>query len=481
MGIGLAAIQFIPTSQVTHYSVAKYRADWLGTGGGLYWQSLVSLVLPDHYHLFDLTQFKGPGDISFLYLYGSLAGLGLVIYCLLTRRDRYVSLLAIMMLFGGLWMLGDKTPIWRLLYPMLPDSVRIGLHPEYTYCNFTLPFAGLAALGLDGLRILERIRKPDLARWGIALVIAVDLFVVGSGRPMNCSYVMTEPGLTRESFDGSSDLLQTLRGIVNRDFPPARIDTMEASINWAECATLTRVPAANGSSPLALENVVRLQMMALRHPGVRWGWYYQVEDPDSPVLDIMNVKYLLVSSKAAEMLKTRPRFRHVASLPGNELFENLTVLPRYFLVSDVRQASDAESERLIRSGQIQLSQTALTEQDVHYSPCASKNGGVRTLAYEPNALELETDTACESFLVLSEAYYPGWNVWIDGRASEIHRTNLAFRGMVVPGGKHRIRMQFQPAIFNLSRLISAVTLALVAGMGFLGSRTIFPGRTDAGS
>src|SRR4051794_21178008 len=62
MGIGLAAIQFIPTSQVTHYSVAKYRSDWLGTGGGLYWQSLVSLVVPDYYHLFDLTQFKGPGD-----------------------------------------------------------------------------------------------------------------------------------------------------------------------------------------------------------------------------------------------------------------------------------------------------------------------------------------------------------------------------------------------------------------------------------
>ena len=109
---------------------------------------------------------------------------------------------------------------------------------------------------------------------------------------------------------------RNLRKTVNRDFPPARIDTMDASINWAECATLTRVPAANGSSPLGPEDVVRVEMLALMHPGVRWGWYYQVENPDSPALDIMNVKYLLASAKAGELLKNNPRYRLVATFPG---------------------------------------------------------------------------------------------------------------------------------------------------------------------
>ncbi len=39
LGILLAAVPFIPTAQLTELSVAKYRADYLGTGGGLYWQS----------------------------------------------------------------------------------------------------------------------------------------------------------------------------------------------------------------------------------------------------------------------------------------------------------------------------------------------------------------------------------------------------------------------------------------------------------
>ena len=468
LGIGLAAIQFIPTSQVTRYSVAQYRSDWLGSGGGLYWQSFVSLVLPNYYHLFDLAQFKGPGDISFLYLYGSLAGLVLVIYCLLMRRDSYVSILALMMFFGAFWMLGDKTPIWRLLYPLLPVSVKIGIHPEYTYCNFTLPFASLAALGLD------RLQLKDIFRWTIALLIAADLFLVGSGRPMNCSSVLEEAGLTRDAFDGSTDLLQTLRTIVNRDNPPARIDTMDASINWAEGATLTRVPAANGSSPLALENIVRLQMLALNKPGVRWGWYYQVENPDSPVLDVMGVKYLLVTAKAAEILKTRPRYKHVVSLPGYELFENLSVLPRFFLTDDIRMAKDREMEGLIASGQVDLHRTALLSgPDLDIWRSARPQGWAHVVQYQPDHLELEVKSVGPMFLVTSEAYYPGWRAWIDDKPAEIYRTNVAFRGMRVPDGAHRIRMEFHPVIFDISRAVSGVTLALVAAMLFFRKRTIF--------
>src|SRR3984957_791248 len=174
LGIGLAAVQFIPTFQLTQNSVAKYRAGWLGTGGGLYWQSLVSLLVPDHYNQFDMARFKGPGDPSFLYLYCSLAGLLLAVFALATVRKRSTALLASMTAFGLLWMLGENTPIWRALYPLLPVAVRIGIHPEYTYCIFCFGVAGLAAIGLQALPLKET------WRFGIGVLIAVDLFVAGS-------------------------------------------------------------------------------------------------------------------------------------------------------------------------------------------------------------------------------------------------------------------------------------------------------------
>ncbi len=213
LGILLAAAPFIPTTQLTELSVAKYRADWLGSGGGLYWQSLVSLVAPNHYNIFDIGRFNGPGDPTFLYLYSSIAGLLLAIFALVfavvTRRNRTTALFALLLAFAMFWMLGDKTLVWRALFPLLPEKVRIGIHPEYTYSIFSLAIAGLAAIGLDSIRI------PNLARWAIGIIIAVDLFLVGSGRPMNSSVVAQDPGVTRNAFDGNSFLLErgpALRG-----------------------------------------------------------------------------------------------------------------------------------------------------------------------------------------------------------------------------------------------------------------------------
>ena len=72
-------------------------------------------------------------------------------------------------------MLGDKTVVWRWFYPLLPEKVRVGIHPEYTYCIFSLAIAGLAAVGLN-----EALRVSNVVRWAISIVIAVDLFWVGS-------------------------------------------------------------------------------------------------------------------------------------------------------------------------------------------------------------------------------------------------------------------------------------------------------------
>ena len=65
---------------------------------------------------------------------------------------------------------------------------------------------------------------------------------------------------------------------------------------------------------------------------IRWGWNYPLEKLDSPVLDLMNVRYIIAGRADAARVAAVRKFRHVASLPGNELFENTSVLPRYFLV-----------------------------------------------------------------------------------------------------------------------------------------------------
>jgi hypothetical protein len=459
LGILLAAVQFIPTAQLTQHSVARYRTDWLGTGGGLYWQSLVSFVLPNHYGIFDMKGFHGPGDSTFLYQYCSIAGLLLALFALATRRNRHVTLLSAMALFGLFWMLGDKTPIWRWMYPLLPEKIRIGIHPEYTYCILTLAVAGLAALGLESLRVKEGVR------WAIGIAIAADLFLTGSGRPMNLMSVELEPGVTRYAFDGNRRLLETVRGYANRQTPPARIDTAEASMLWSVCSPITLVPAAGGVSPLALENIIQLRL--LLHPGARWGWYYPVEKLDSPVLDLLNVRYLIAGGEAAARAAALAKFRHLAGFPGIELFENLSAMPRFFVVHQVRRvASIDEARTAVGRGDVDLRRCALTEEAMELGPGQGTEEEVRVLSYRSSALELTVRSHGTGLLVLSESDYPGWNAWLDEKPVAIHRVDIAFRGVVVPDGEHRVRMAFQPAILPISLGISLATGLLLVFLAF---------------
>jgi hypothetical protein len=465
LGIALASIQFIPTVQLSQHSVAKYRAGWLGTGGGLYWQSLVSLLLPDHYNIFDMRRFHGPGEITFLYLYCSIAGLSLALIAPFLRRTRYVALLGIMLFVGMFWMLGDKTALWRLIYPRLPETVRIGIHPEYTYCIFTLALAGLAAMGLDALRI------SDGLRWLIGIVIAVDLFLVGSGRPMNCASLKEDPVVTRQSFEGSASLLSEVRRYVDQSYPPWRIDTVDASINWATGAPITGVPDANGVSPLALENIIQLRLFL--HDGYRWGWYYPVAKVDSPVLDLMNVKYLITRPQGAAGLWSNPRYRHLRSLAGYELFENLRVMPRFFLVREIKPAASlAEARSLVDSGTIDFRRTAITDQAIVLpagnTSQAIDTDEVKVSRYQPDSLELSIRNSAPAFLVLSENYYPGWKAWLDQTPAAIYRTDIAFRGVAVPPGEHVVRMEFHPVILPVSAAISLGTAMLLLVLAYRG-------------
>jgi len=279
---------------------------------------------------------------------------------------------------------------------------------------------------------------------------------------MNSISVRQDPGVTRQAFDGSVRLLSEVRRYVNQDYPPSRIDTVDASLAWATTAPLTRIPTATGITPMAPENAIQLRLFL--HDGNRAGWYYPVENLDSPVLDLMNARYLIARAKGAERLRSHPRFRHVASLPGNELFENLSVMPRFFLVRQVKPATSlAEARSLIQKGEIDFRRTAIVDREIAPFPPGDSGGTdeIKVLAYQPASLELSIRTSAPAFFVLSETYYPGWKAWLDGTPAPIYPTNIAFRGLVVPPGNHDVRMEFRPTILATSIGVSSFTATLL--------------------
>lgn len=445
----LAAIQLLPSIQLNFHSIAQYRPEWRASGGGIPLQALVSLVAPNHYGIFDLATYSGPWEPTFLYLYSSLAGFALAVATALAWRRREAPLFALVGLAMGLAMLGDQTPIGRAAYRAMPPAIRAGIQPEFLMPNFTLSLAVLAGLGTGWF-----LKRPVVA-WLAVAAIAVDLTAAGSGRPMNTASVAVEPGVTRTAFQGSEELLAKLRLLVNQAKPPYRLDVIDDTPHWGTTAPLTRLPTGTGYDPMAPARAIRLRLAFAR--GERWGATYPVEDLASPALDLASIRYLLSRTPIEESRLAAARFRHVADLPGRSVYENLEALPRFYLAGRVRPAASLEeAARAVRDPSLDPRETAVVEglREV----AGGADGRVTVVWYQENGFELEVETPRPAYLVTSETHYPGWKAWVDGREARLYYTNVAFRGLPVPAGRHRVVMRFEPAIVGVGAAVSALSL-----------------------
>ncbi len=451
--LALAAVQFIPTIELTRNSVAKYRADWLKSGGGIKPGALFSLIVPNYWSVFDLSKFHGPSDPTFLYLYSSLLGLALALAAMCWKPGRWTRAFTFVTLATTIWMLGDATPIGRTIFQSLPAGVRIGIHPEYAFCVFSLGLAVLAGYGAD--RFLRGTRLQILA----GVVIAVDLLAVSSGRPFNISSVVAEPGITHDSADGNRYLITRLRALTNTAYPPYRIDTADVTFGWSSTATLTGIPTANGCDPLAPERIIQVRLSF--SPGERWGTCYQVVNPSSPVLGLTNARYLLSRTAVSDSF-----FQLVEEIGAYKIYENTRTLPRFFYANRVRRANSlAEAAKALHAADFNPSEFAVVEPPfvgLESLPETPSDSRADVISYGPSAVSLRTHSTGPAFLVATDTYYPGWEARIDGSPTPLYLTDVAFRGIRVPAGEHRVEMRFVPRILYRSAVLSLCAWLLVA-------------------
>jgi len=81
--------------------------------------------------------------------------------------------------------------------------------------------------------------------------------------------------------------------------------------------------------------------------------------------------------------------------------------------------------------------------------------------YEPEHIIVNLSAPTEGWLLLSDAWYPGWEVTVDGRAAPVERANVLFRAVAVDEGEHQVEWKFRPASFRLGLSVTLGTLGLL--------------------
>ncbi|MFN8442514.1 MAG: YfhO family protein [Caldilineaceae bacterium] len=88
----------------------------------------------------------------------------------------------------------------------------------------------------------------------------------------------------------------------------------------------------------------------------------------------------------------------------------------------------------------------------------------------PNQIEVESTFTEPVNLVVAEAWFPGWQVWVDGVQKPLLRANYAFMGVQLDAGQHTVKFRYSPPWYTWFGWGVAALVWLFAALLF--SRTV---------
>ena len=222
-----------------------------------------------------------------------------------------------------------------------------------------------------------------------------------------------------------------------------RIMSTDSRILSPNFSSAYEIQSVDGYDPLYLRQYAELIAASERGepniaPPFGFNRIITPQNYSSKIIDLLGVKYILslTDLKSDKLIK-------ILEEGETKLYENREVLPRVFFVQSVENVIDKkEVIKKMFDRNISLRDTAVIESSAGVD-INSPQGCIKCEAlisyYSANKIVVKTDNQQnEGFMVLTDSFYPTWNVKIDETVSKIYVTDFNFRGVVVPAGKHEV-------------------------------------------
>lgn len=172
------------------------------------------------------------------------------------------------------------------------------------------------------------------------------------------------------------------------------------------------------------------------------------------------------------VLSDRGRFR-LAHSGDVKIYENLDALPRAFIVHSASVASsDEEALAAMRDPAFDPAAKVILAAGGAEASCSEmtttralriRSETATVTSYWSERVEIDVRLSEPGYLVLSDAWYPGWRATVDGEAAEIRRADVLFRAVAVGAGHHRVVFSFHPRGVLIGGMIAlAGMLCLIA-------------------
>ncbi|HEX7594627.1 MAG TPA: YfhO family protein, partial [Anaerolineae bacterium] len=153
------------------------------------------------------------------------------------------------------------------------------------------------------------------------------------------------------------------------------------------------------------------------------------------------------------------------------VFANPDALPRAFLVHAAHLADDdAALKEMTQDTFAPLQSLILADGTPMQGEGAQRaDEQVQIVDYQPERVVLSVHASAPGYVLLADAWYPGWAAKVDGVDAPIHRADYIFRAVAVSAGTHQIVFEYRPTTLYLGAAVSALALLIVIGI-FAASR-----------
>ena len=190
---------------------------------------------------------------------------------------------------------------------------------------------------------------------------------------------------------------------------------------------------------------------------------------DSPLLDLLNTRYVIVPAHPAQDQLT-PHFERTLQAVYEDntvrVLENPNAFPRAWLVHSAQQVAPGQALEALAAGTIDPRDVALLEEPSPplAPPDDASQDQVTITGAAADRIRLETKSTAAGLIVLSEVYYPAWHAYVDGQSAQVYVADHALRAVAVPAGQHTVEMRYESATLSAGLVISLVAATVLLGL-----------------
>lgn len=210
------------------------------------------------------------------------------------------------------------------------------------------------------------------------------------------------------------------------------------------------------------------------------GRYVPFEADHNELNDLLSVKYIYKLSKP-----TQKNITPVATFGDGTFYENNNYIPMGFtydtmIAAEELQKLELPKERVVEymkhlvvenpedfAGILTLSEEGVTGEvsDEEYAEIIArrKSETCYDLVKNNSGLTAKIDMSRENVVFFSISYNDGWQAFVDGTETKVHKVNNGLIGVVVPEGTHDIELRYTIPGFSTGLVITIVSAAAFVG------------------